>query len=578
VNGYERVVEAIEERGLRAPSWGRGTMARCPAHDDNRASLKVDPGDDGKPLVYCHAGCDSRDVLEALDLTWKELLTGRGDVALVAQYVYQLENGDPVIRVSRFEDKSFTQEHFEGYGIEGRWVPGVPPDVERPLYQLPLLVAAIDAGRTVYVVEGEKDVDSFAADGIIATCGIGGAGKWRESYTETLARAKQVVVVPDKDDPGRSHAARILAELTQRGVDASLRWGAAGKDYTDHVNAGFTVEDLLTEEPEPELDWAVFKPFDPDAYVPVAEDWLFEPMIPARARVMIHGAAGSLKSIFAMWLAAKLTKQGYKVAYFNLEMGSDRFSKRWKQTDGDARNLRAFGHLSMENTKMLDIMRQGLKDHALVVVDSWTAAMPRGISNDTVAELDVEYFQPLIEDTGATLLLLDNTGHDVHTDEGVFKMDHARGASAKRDKMDIEYHLSRPDEADLYRTRIKSTKLRDGGIYITEDIYTPPNRIEFYRKKEGTLLWRDDVLNGEEADVNTDDMTVEDRLAYAQLTDKLKPLGIQEVDDAEDTPVATTEHEEGSPPEDKPLSVRDAIAARGVDGGAHGDVQEGEEG
>ena len=34
-------------------------LARCPAHDDTRASLSVKRGADGRALLHCFAGCDA---------------------------------------------------------------------------------------------------------------------------------------------------------------------------------------------------------------------------------------------------------------------------------------------------------------------------------------------------------------------------------------------------------------------------------------------------------------------------------------------------------------------------------------
>jgi hypothetical protein len=41
-------------------------VCQCPAHEDRRASLAVRDGDDGRVLLYCHAGCDPLDVIDAL--------------------------------------------------------------------------------------------------------------------------------------------------------------------------------------------------------------------------------------------------------------------------------------------------------------------------------------------------------------------------------------------------------------------------------------------------------------------------------------------------------------------------------
>ena len=36
---------------------GAGYSAKCPAHEDGRASLSIGQGDDGRWLLKCHAGC-----------------------------------------------------------------------------------------------------------------------------------------------------------------------------------------------------------------------------------------------------------------------------------------------------------------------------------------------------------------------------------------------------------------------------------------------------------------------------------------------------------------------------------------
>ncbi len=45
---------------------GRYGMARCPAHKDRTPSLKVSVGPNGDVVVHCFAGCDWRDVKDAL--------------------------------------------------------------------------------------------------------------------------------------------------------------------------------------------------------------------------------------------------------------------------------------------------------------------------------------------------------------------------------------------------------------------------------------------------------------------------------------------------------------------------------
>ena len=52
-------------------SW----QAICPAHSDNRPSLKVTQAED-RLLIHCWAGCKTRDVLAALGLEWDALFEG----------------------------------------------------------------------------------------------------------------------------------------------------------------------------------------------------------------------------------------------------------------------------------------------------------------------------------------------------------------------------------------------------------------------------------------------------------------------------------------------------------------------
>src|SRR5690606_471494 len=121
-------------------------------------------------------------------------------------------------------------------------------DVRRVLYRLPDVVRAVREGRTVYVVEGEKDADRLASMGLCATTAPGGAGKWRDEYTEPL-RGARVVVLPDNDEPGRAHAEMVARAL--RAVSADVRVVHLPDlpekgDVSDWLDAGGTAEELDT--------------------------------------------------------------------------------------------------------------------------------------------------------------------------------------------------------------------------------------------------------------------------------------------------------------------------------------------
>jgi len=172
---------------------GKGWSAQCPAHEDRRASLSVAEGADGRLLVHCHAGCDLERILEALRVDVKDLFPDdpRGKGEIFAAYDYTDEEGNLLFQVVRFYPKDFRQRRPAGCG-EWEWSLG---DTPRVLYRLPEVRKAIEAGRRVFVVEGEKDVHTLEAWGLAATCNPGGAGKWPRECSEGL-RGAHVVIIP----------------------------------------------------------------------------------------------------------------------------------------------------------------------------------------------------------------------------------------------------------------------------------------------------------------------------------------------------------------------------------------------
>jgi hypothetical protein len=65
----EQVLDRLEHVVKSSAGW----TARCPAHPDRCNSLSVAEGDDGKVLVFCHAGCKFREIVGALGLNVRDL-------------------------------------------------------------------------------------------------------------------------------------------------------------------------------------------------------------------------------------------------------------------------------------------------------------------------------------------------------------------------------------------------------------------------------------------------------------------------------------------------------------------------
>ncbi len=224
---------------------GRNTagMARCPGHPDRRASLSVTEGEDGRTLLHCKAGCPLDVILAAAGLNAADLFAKRnGDRPadpIVDVYDYVDETGAVLFQVVRYQSKKFLQRRPDG---AGGWIWNLK-DVRRVLYRLPAVLEAVATdGEVVYVVEGEKDVQALERAGVVATCNPGGAGKWRKDYTAALAGAFRVVIVADRDEPGRAHAAQVAASLDGHVADLVVVEPVDGKDAADHLAAGHTVE------------------------------------------------------------------------------------------------------------------------------------------------------------------------------------------------------------------------------------------------------------------------------------------------------------------------------------------------
>lgn len=130
-------------------------------------------------------------------------------------YAYEDEHGHLLFEVVRYEPKGFRQRRPDH---NGDWIWSVK-GVRQVPFHLPQLLAA-DSAQVLFIVEGEKDVLSLEAVGLVATCNAGGAGKWTADLSEHLVN-RRVVILPDNDDPGRQHAEKVRAELIR--VTAEVR-------------------------------------------------------------------------------------------------------------------------------------------------------------------------------------------------------------------------------------------------------------------------------------------------------------------------------------------------------------------
>jgi len=296
---------------------GAGWTARCPAHEDRKASLSISPGKDQPVVLHCHAGCQPDDILSHLGLRWDDLSNPRtpretgSDTwtpagPAVATYDYVDEAGALLFQVCRTAGKDFRQRRPDTTTKSG-WAWNLD-GTRRVLYRLPAILTAVAAGQEVYICEGEKDVQTLERYGLTATCNSGGAGKWRPEYTEVLRGASAVTIIADRDDPGRAHARAVRDAIA--GVVERIRIveAATGKDATDHLNAGRNLAEFEetydnASRPAPELApdlWEFVSTADEEY------DWIVPGILERGDRLILTGFEGLGKSMLLRQMAVMI--------------------------------------------------------------------------------------------------------------------------------------------------------------------------------------------------------------------------------------------------------------------------------
>jgi hypothetical protein len=295
-SSLDRVREALGNRVQI--DHGDQLYAVCPVpeHDDRQPSLSLTWMDDrrkgGRVLVNCHRGCHGDDVVAAMGLGWEHLFDTpparpadgtrtdrpqrraagalkpksdtqaqprtkrRGKVS--ARYAYRDLDGVLRYEVMRWDPKGFSCRQPAD---DRKWIYRAPAAGDRLLYRLPEVVAAIAAGRPVFLVDGEKDADALVAAGQVATTAPFGSPaanaeqvgkKWLPQYTETVRGADLVIVVDwdsvKKGLSGQRYALYLQQQLTGVANRVQLVRAATGKDAADHLAAGHGVDELVPVE------------------------------------------------------------------------------------------------------------------------------------------------------------------------------------------------------------------------------------------------------------------------------------------------------------------------------------------
>ena len=306
-----------------------------------------------------------------------------------ATYPYTDETGRLLFEVVRKSGKQFRQRKPDGAGGWEWKLNGV----RRVPYRLrELLEAAAD--RTVYIVEGEKDVEALERRGHLATTNPGGAGKWSAvaSVARTALQGRDVVVIADGDEIGRKHSLEIADSL--RAVARSLAVvvpPAPHKDVSDLLLAGGSLDDLVllqtaiadVTEVETSSTPVILLATPADRVRALAQlgpvvrlesglptlDSSCRGGVPTRRLVVVGGAPGAGKTTLATNLLWRWAKTGVPVAMLAVDEGIDGILMRIAQLEGiDLERIEARDPIALEQ------LAQVVERAPLILIDGDEAA------------------------------------------------------------------------------------------------------------------------------------------------------------------------------------------------------------
>ncbi|WP_139025068.1 AAA family ATPase [Bradyrhizobium sp. STM 3843] len=253
---------------------------------------------------------------------------------MVARYAYYDERGDLLFEVVRYDDPKGFRQRRPDPSKPGSWDWSVK-GVRQVPYRLPELVEQISHGRTVLIVEGEKDADNLWRMGVPATCNAGGAGKWGAALNEHL-RDADIVIVPDHDPTGQDHAEAVASHLS--GVAARVRILDLSKfwpdiphkaDISEWLALGHSRDDLdaLIDQAE---DYQPPRPSGPARLIQssaefvagfVPPDYVLEGVLQRRFLYSLTGKTGAGKTAILLLICAHVGWEGKKLGDREVEKG-----------------------------------------------------------------------------------------------------------------------------------------------------------------------------------------------------------------------------------------------------------------
>jgi len=154
------------------------------------------------------------------------------DLGLVTgSWAYHDKSGDELFHVMRFEPEPGQKETRPALWDGERWRWSYPRVDALPIFNLPAVLAA-EKVKPVMVVEGEKTAVAagiqFDGKAVVTTSAMGSSNAHRSDWS--ALRGRDVVIVPDADEPGLNYAASVAGEALVHGASTVCMVPTIGRD------------------------------------------------------------------------------------------------------------------------------------------------------------------------------------------------------------------------------------------------------------------------------------------------------------------------------------------------------------
>lgn len=397
------------------------------------------------------------------------------------QYHYKDEYGQLLFTKTRIEpspdgqSKSFCFEHEEnGQSIKNL------DGCRKTLYRLPELLDGIAKGKTIFLVEGEKDVDNLLAYGLIASTART-TFEWSEEFTQLL-RDADVVILYDNDKAGLKRRDLIANSLygkvkKLRVVDLpGIEYSEShGKDISDWFEiSGNSIEQLMViVEQTPDympsfltnntsVETEKLHTVSVDELLSLdlpPREMLLEPFLPTQGLVMIVAKRGVGKTHIALGIAYAVASGGTflkwtapqpkKVLYIDGEMPAVLMKERLLiiSTMGLPKPASEFLQLltpDLQSSRMPDLSQKAGRDAIesllenidLVVIDNISCLFRSGSENESDSWQEAQEWALDLRKKGKSVLFVHHAG----------KSGNQRGTSKREDILDSVIILKHPDD------------------------------------------------------------------------------------------------------------------------------------